>query len=111
MFTFSGFLASNQRNTWLNFPHMDVYLRKAKQLCGDAGLQHCLDIANVSVELSYQNTGIFTKFLTEVEDSSLLPHYSCVRIENVLTDRFAGFFIKRGYTLLEGLTPSFFKQL
>ena len=87
----ADFMKSNHNNEWLAIGNMMVYVRKGRHAFGSLGLIDTIDIANITVQPDYQNQGVFTKFLEEAETLGLAVH-----IENVLTERFANFFRKRG---------------
>ena len=80
------------RNTWLQSPAMNVYVRKSNRLYPKK--IQTLDIASIEVELEHQDQGMFTTFLNEAEQMGV-PIY----IENVFHSDFQRFFEKRGYEI------------
>jgi N-acetylglutamate synthase-like GNAT family acetyltransferase len=109
-YTIEEFTRSRFRNLWIQpREHVYAYVRKGDHLhpLKKTPLK-CFDIANVQVSDTVQEKGIFTAWLAEVMAESKRLGYEAVHVENVLTDRFADYFRKRGWTETSHLTPSFF---
>lgn len=82
-------------NKWFHDPNIDIYLRKTKRIVDGQFLQ-TLDIANISVHDT--GIGFFTELLGQIEEFCKDSPIENIFIENVMTDRFCHFFVKRGYT-------------
>ena len=95
------FINGYNNRSWLKFGHLAVYIRKSIRY-----KEPCLDIANVSVNQKHQNKGIFIKFL-EIVEAKNIPIF----VENVLTERFANFFLKRGYEQVNQELPKCFWRI
>lgn len=90
---------------------MQVYIRVGAMPLPDRQINKTVQIANVEVREDCQDQGLFTKFLTEVEevcDSNDLT----LMMENVMTERFANFFRGRGWHEVQrGIDfPSFWRM-
>lgn len=88
------FWEGHRRNSWLEHGALQVYVRRGYHLIGGSELECCLDLATIEVAEECRGQGVFTRFLEEVEAMSLAPIY----VENVLDERFATFWLRRGYT-------------
>jgi len=79
-----NFFDSSDRNRWIYFTHMNVYVRKSwrnyHHIQSSLHYQTCLDIATVDVEEDYQHTGLFKEFLTHAESINIFP---LIMVENV----------------------------
>lgn len=99
---FRRFLAEPPRlGQWISTDDMEIYIRFSSihYLPILSKPAKCIDLGNISVIPEKQNKGVFTRFLDEIEpivaaESSI----EFIFIENVLTERFANFLRKRGYT-------------
>lgn len=94
------FINSPLRNQWLQFQHIDVYVRKAHRLIEDRQRIDTLDIANIVVEEGHQGKGIFTAFLKDAEDIASEVNRK-VYIESILEPRLITFLNNRGYRYLK----------
>jgi hypothetical protein len=93
-------------NLHLRDRNLLVYVRHSQRLVfrDHRKLFKCLDIATVDAYPTGQ--GHFTRFMEQVEAWS--P--DVIHVENVMTDRFAEFFRKRGYLeIVHSGIPSFFR--
>ena len=70
---------------WFKVGKLELYLRR----------RPLLTIANMRTTDGVMGRGLLTAFLDEVE-----PHYN-VYIENVINPRLNGYFLRRGYELIE----------
>lgn len=53
------------RNAWIEEDYVKIYVRKSiRNINGK--LFHFLDLASIEVEEEYQNSGIFTKLITDI---------------------------------------------
>lgn len=94
------FINGNQRNTWIQFPLMKVYVRKALHVVNREIFKHTLDIATIEVDEGFQGEGVFTRFLKAAEQVAERT-YLTIYIENILPDQFADFFRRRpGYEVI-----------
>lgn len=94
-------------NQWLHGIDMNVYVRKShRYLIGEQRVT-TLDITNITVKLE-KGEKRFSYFLRKAE---LLNPWDATYIESVLTERFARFFERKGYTRVPDLFPAcFFKM-
>ncbi|MES2729991.1 MAG: hypothetical protein V4621_07875 [Pseudomonadota bacterium] len=102
------FLASPIRNAWLEEPGMAVYVRKAYRVIDGVAL-HCLDIANIEVQLELQRHGVFKNWLALAEKHGA-GVFECVYVENVHNEHLPAFLERNGYDRVKH-TPSYFKVL
>lgn len=85
-----------QRNAWVKFAHMDVYLRHSPHMLNGERRQ-CVDLANLDIpEERFQSKGEFKALVLHV--AQLLPDNHYIYVENVLTPRFEQHFLKNGWT-------------
>lgn len=94
-------------NRWFENSQIRIYIRRGFHVV-DRGVMEMIDLSNVtSLE---QGKGIFTTTLEFMEQLSH-QYEKPLWVENVLEDRFAEFFRKRGYTEVkqENWPPSFWK--
>lgn len=101
-----GFLVSPYHNAWLKIGPMEVYVRKSWHLIEGLGVA-TFDIANVTVQMSHQRQGHFTRFLNDAE--SRVP---VVYVEHVIPVFLQMFLKRRGYTIVGDyqFMPSFFRR-
>lgn len=93
-------------NKWLQDETMQVYVRRSGRYVDlglGADIVSALDIS--SVEVVYQGKGRFTKFF---EYAQVVNPWEILYVENVLTERFAEFFLKQGMERLPGQDHCFF---
>lgn len=93
----SAFIAGTRRNGWLEYPHMQVYVRKGYH-CIDGVGRHTLDIANVEVQERKRGKGIFTAWLKHAEKCAE-GAFEGVFVENLLNMRLLELLLARGYIL------------
>jgi hypothetical protein len=86
------FLDSKDRNGWLQYGTLHVYVRKSRRRIEGESLQPCLDIA--TAECKTPGQGGFSNFLAHA--IALCP-FEYIYIENVLEERFQQFFLKHGF--------------
>jgi hypothetical protein len=94
-------------NLWLTDERMEVYVRHSRRSLpynDDRLTFKCLDVANVTVH--NQGQGIFSQHF--LPQAVTLNPWDAIYAENILTNRFADFFRKLGWTEIPGLTPCFF---
>ena len=94
---------------WVRFDqfHLNVYLRWSKQYLTATERVATLEIANITVDTEKRHQGHFRAFLQEMEDIAR-KHNRVLFIENVLEEQFLGFFIHRGYSVLQRNPPCAF---
>lgn len=63
------FLTGSQNNVWIDYEEMSVYVRKGIHFWNDRTHQ-TFDIANVSVNPTQRGQGIFTDWLSIVENEA-----------------------------------------
>jgi len=100
------FLNGHHRNQWLlsTDDEMQVYVRHAHHLINGQPTE-TLDIANV--EVATTGKGTFTRFLEMAE--RLNPHQA-IFIENVMSERFANYFRRRGWGEMPTNPPCFYRM-
>lgn len=97
---FIPWLVSDSQNAWIQSASISVYLRKTRRMSWDGSIKRCLDVANVNIAERSRGRGLFTSVLKCIEAEVLDRDYAAVYIDNVLTPRFAGFFLRKGYGIL-----------
>jgi hypothetical protein len=100
------FLASNNRNLWMNGSGLAVYVRKSIRLIEDR-MVPCLDIANMQAQRPGRGTG--GRF---IEDAQLLNPYEAIFIECVQNERLASRLERTGWIKLQddqAVTPCFYR--
>lgn len=88
------FMRSEQRNAWIAGPNgvFRVYARNSRRtLHPTRAFFPMLDLATIEVHPDYQRKGIFTKFLTDLEQQVDRPLY----IENILNPDLVRFLTRR----------------
>lgn len=101
MHLLQAFLAGPQRNDWITFPNLTVYLRKSRRLHPTSReVIKCFDIANVSTTV--QGQGIFTAWLAMVQAELQGLDFDAIYVESVQTDQFADHFRKLGWVESSG---------
>lgn len=90
------FLDSRNRNEWLTYDSgLGVYIRKSSRLKGEEWIP-CVDVANLELVKGLRGKGIFTEWITRLEDIADARDMH-VYVENLLNDRLAQFFLRRDY--------------
>ena len=104
------FLAGRQRNQWLRFSGISIYLRRSRGRCLGKGVfsTKVLDLANM--EATKPGDGSWTKFIGSLKDyPDLQETFEYLFVENVLTEKFASWFRARGWIEIgESICPSFY---
>jgi GNAT superfamily N-acetyltransferase len=91
------FLEGPDRNQWLYFRNMSVYLCKSNRMLG--GQVRCvIDIANVTVSEDHQGQGVFKKFLLALTEEANIRMFNGLYVENVLTTHFSQYFERQGWS-------------
>ena len=96
---------------WLKRPNLEIYVRLASRPW-QGNVVSTLDLANMLVKEKRRGQGVLTKFVGEAEalaDELGLHLY----VENVLEDRFANWWGRRGYVIasqFEGGCPTSFMR-
>lgn len=95
---------------WLDVPeyHMRVYLRVRNRYINGRKFP-AVDIATVEVDMDVRGQGLFTAFLDNAVELLALRHGLVVYVENVLEERFRGFFPKKGHAPDPACEGCFFK--
>ena len=110
---FADFVTSDYKNLWIEEENMFCYVRKAVRVLGPSFVP-TIDVATIEVAEEMRGQGIFTSFLTRVEQTAKTQQRA-VFVESVMAPRLANFLLKRGYILdprnSTTLAPSFFKPL
>ena len=102
------FLMSNCSNQWLQFGHIEIYVRQSiRRDPTKTTLIRTFDIANISC--GHKGCSIFTQLFDSLEDLYSYG-FGAIYIEQVMTDRFADFFRRKSCTEVKDLAsiPSFF---
>ena len=88
--TIIDFIDSKQRNAWLNFGEMEVYVRKSvRSFQGIEGTFLCFDVANINVIESAQGKGKFTRFFDDLIKIANEHDFEVIFIESVINEKFA----------------------
>lgn len=108
-YTFLGHMESVRARRAFFTGHKDatIYVRNMPRIIDGVG-HKAITLADILVT-GPQRQGIFTSLLEDAE-RYCAEHGLTLFIENVVTERFADFFRRRGYSELPDLAPSFFKR-
>lgn len=88
------------RSQWFENDKISLYLRLGHR-CVDQNLRYsALDLASISIHPDFQNSGIFSRILDKLET---INTRQIIYVENILSERFKNFFLKRGYRELPAL--------
>jgi hypothetical protein len=71
---YQQFLKSEYRIAWVHEPEFKVYTRKNMHLLNREVACDCLDIATIEVDEEHRGKGVFTRFLTLVEEEAEKRH-------------------------------------
>lgn len=94
---------------WLKTKKVEVYVRITQRYLGE-GTVESIDIANLEIKKEKnRGKGWFTSFLDQVEELAIKSG-RCVYIESIQQERFAAFFIRRGYSRSQTCYNSFYKE-
>jgi hypothetical protein len=116
-----AFFDGGDRAAWLTVNGIDVFMRKSYRIFNGQPYEKVVDIANVEIKVERFRGQL--RFSQLVADLTVLGNnrgYQALYIENVLTERFARYFVSRGWfrtsgdaTLGKGFNgpPSFYKLL
>lgn len=86
------FLSSRIDRMWIKSDEMEIYIRKSKRFINKE-IVNCIDFASINV--SQTGVGTFTGFLKWFRKKYPMKN---IFIESILTERFARFFEKNGFT-------------
>lgn len=104
------FINSKWKNKWIKEGKVICYMRKSSRLY-EGRLIECIDIASVTIDELTRESGHFTKFLEQVEETAKKEDRA-VFIENVMTERFCNLFRRKGYNLFSNdMTSCFIKEI
>ena len=108
---FSEFLSKTSiRNAWVEFPGIEVYLRKQTKVF-NGRTYSALVLANIRTKQGKR--GYAGKFLKAFEEAAAQGPFEVCFVENVFSPVFKGMLERRGYQPIaegEPLLPCFFKQ-
>jgi hypothetical protein len=96
------FLASTNRNTWIDEPHMRMYVRKSNRFLSKKTIHNsipttpCLDMASIEVDVDMRGKGVLTLFIKRFEREAKQLNRA-VYVESILEPRLVSFLIKNGY--------------
>lgn len=96
---------------WFHAGPLSVYLRiTSRHFPGHSSLVNTIEIASIDVAEKYRGTGVATQLFETVETTADETD-RLVYVESVLSDRFAGWIERRGYTRIAvaGCPPSFLR--
>ena len=104
-------------NQWIEEPHMRIYVRRSLRMLGnnkdgENKLTPCLDVATIEVDEEKRGKGLFTLFLSRVENEAKNLHRN-VYVESIQEPRLVKFLTKRGYEFVPNTcewNPSMFKN-
>ena len=83
------FISGHQKNAWLDFGPMEIYVRKSTRSFRETGIVYCFDIANINIIDAEQGKGRFTGFLTSMKDIARKNGFDVIFIESVINKKFA----------------------
>ncbi|KKM19949.1 hypothetical protein LCGC14_1650490 [marine sediment metagenome] len=90
-------------NTWLQHPQLEIYVRSSYRYFVTEGIsvfktprRKTFELGNIIAKIS--NKEYFIDFIHELMRKLEKTNYEVLFIENVLTQRFANFFINLGFT-------------
>lgn len=76
-------------STWVENDVLQIFVRVAKRLPVNGVLRKTLDISNITVTKKWQNQGVFTCLLNDIETLvASRMHLDGIYVENVMTPRF-----------------------
>ena len=79
---------------WFENEQLKIYIRYTPMRLINGNYISTIDIASITVNEKYQNKGIFTNLLSNIENKfNEIPIY----VESILNDDFKQWLIKRGY--------------
>lgn len=79
---------------WFENEQLKIYIRYTPKRFINGNYISTIDIASITVNEEYQNKGIFTNLLSNIENKfNKIPIY----VESILNDDFKQWLIKRGY--------------
>ena len=93
-----AFLASKDRNAWIDEKHMKVYVRRSMRLIGTDTVP-CLDLATVEVDEDKRGGGVLTLFIKRFEREAKTRRRG-VYVESILEPRLIPFLTKKGYAIV-----------
>ena len=100
------FLSSGKRNEWLHGRDIKIYVRRSQRLI-DGQLRSCFDLANIQAKKP--GNGSWTRLIENVQKNpTIRKEFDFIFIENVLTERFAGWFRRNDWHEQMNLMPSFY---
>ena len=91
-----SFLESGRRNTWINTEDMNLYVRNAVHADNTNNMMKTLDIS--SIDFKKTGVGNFRELLGETVNAARKHGLDAIYVENTLTERFANFFRREGWT-------------
>lgn len=89
------FVEAGYRNTWLQIPEVEIYVRSSFRIFDNVQYNKVIDIANISVTSEFQGHGIFKTFLNDVK--IVCKDFDVIYVENILTPKFEEYFIKNNW--------------
>lgn len=85
-------------NGWANFPkyRMSLYYRVTSRVIEGKRLD-TLDLATVEVDEEFRGQGLFSQFLSDVEEIAK-EYQRTIFVESILNPRLYGFLTRKGYS-------------
>ena len=102
---FHVFMLSTIKNTWWLYEDFKAYVRKSFRRFNGVSYLNVFDVASVEVTEGLRGNGIFTHWLTTIEDAAKKAGFDAIYVESLLNPKLAQFLEKRGYTLVEPSMP------
>lgn len=94
------FLNGRARNAWIPGPgSLRCYVRRSNRFAEGGDFLGCLDIASVEANDEDRGKGLFREFFKESLESAARAGIPMLYVENVMNERFQGFFKKQGMSL------------
>ena len=110
---FKWFIESTQRNAWIQYGPMDVYIRRGIRIFETSKITPTLEIASATIEEPFRGRGTFKRFLRMALRTIKNPanRFQSVYIECVHNDRlFAHLTAHSSFKLLPGADRSFYTE-
>lgn len=108
-------IESKHRSVWTHGGGLSVYMRRGGHAI-EGELCYCIDIASITAD--EPGNGIFTEFLTKIEQE-IEAHIGrknsckCVYVESIMEPRLAQYLARRGYKTTQNsndLAPDMYKK-
>lgn len=103
------------RSKWFGCMLMEVYFRVNPVMKFKQGMKRVLVVSNVTVYDEFRGQGVYSAFLSLVEDIGKKHNFDGIVIENVLDSKQQTIYTSRGYQMIDSTketkSPWFLKKL